>query len=1408
MTFAFRVFASSFVRAALPRRSPRWLGPVSALALILAMPTDAHAFKTRTHVVAANETIRDIEAHVSIDGNLRLIFEVNGQRFPVDITAMDAYQAIVDWPEYYRAGAIAPDSYPDTLTGQMLMHGDHSESILSLNKQVTGLDPARSEPWEPLSERRGPATFRAIDFATEMLRFWRADDWGATSPSEREQAFAFIMGYLSHGVGDSFAHTWVNELANGAWSFKDGEGTFGPLTEEVKHTAIEVMVDLLTPPALRPQAELVIRTPQRFLDAFYASRAFRAEDFGNPNGGFESWSDYYKNIDQFYGGPFYSYFNAQVAAPSALKRWSGFSQYLDFAEDANDSRWVNFGLDVAELHAEVHDKLTEAYPNVADQISFITGGMVDCHIGGLDPNQNAVEEFREVFDLIGQTNDRLETLTEKAKVVRRNYLLLNECTAQNLMRTTLPDWSVLSPDQNTDACADLVRQGWQDQTGGLGLYRGSIRPVKDGEVQVDNVEFLTKLKAAFLGGDAEDLFGNSFEWQFERPDRNGASFDHADTLEETSRHRSIGDNFKRVLNYLKGPGFSLQDLPEVVLPERAGEMSPRDRLHAACATARSGEFERCLNLALAPAREAWCKVEHVQCIKDYVPGCAKAACHAACSVPWPASEVLSCDDVCGQRDSNTCTDIVDGLFLCNPFTPCLPGHGTAISLCGLVDNKKNTCEELAIQEATVCGPEDFYCSTENLYDLVTGEGWGDEVLRPVRQACDLAEDTLAMVDCLKGEVGNTEAERDLNREVCVVDLCVKAGGIRSACQRDYDDIQTIHASFESIARSMSVIADNITQDPYAFVNFAFLKEDIADPVYRQQIATALASALSSLTPPPPGASDAVRRAYNETKEALEKFDELFSGGFIPEAEDALNDIANASTQVANYVRVLSATRVIPNVPGPTAIKVLRAMGPSFLKTFLPFFNTVQGMKLLPMNAEVDLHVLFEREELGMSLLPWNTSADYSAECDFAEGGILCDVMKSFDDPNCLNCDFPDPRFSQHGWVPGRGLVAFNKYDPSNPQRNVLTNLPIAATQEAYDAVYRKIFAIPEAVPIFAGFEDPDRLWTSEQATLSIDTDGSPLPTQGAGTLMVEGCGWREIKSPEFSTTEFGVLGSKLLVDVYLPIELASSSWVGDIQAFVNVPGVTWTAQLPPWRGFTGPGIKFGEWNTISFDVPDGVRDTLLNDHSRAQISFQGSWADCGYALHLDNLRFSGTLHEREIFHVRGSDTYSVVVPDVFSFDLYNDWTSSAARRQETENVVQGFAALALQVDGWTPIRSRLFSVSEIPAGAVTDALSLDLYIPGPQDARVYWMGDVQAAITCRNSSAPPGAYSFSEYLGYQSLALAFQGEYNSLVFDNLPAAALSRLRGQAAESQCYIELAVNSSKAGEYFLDNLGFVQP
>ncbi len=208
-----------------------------AAVTVLLASNSASAFKTKAHVVIANQ------ARAGLDARRGVLIEPFGYiRHHND----EVTRAIAAHPEYFRAGAIGPDGFPDLVAGQIWVHVDKSKQ--------------RSSTMEALGFDR----WRSID---NGMHLWRAAL--GYRGADRAQALAFAAGYLSHMGMDAFAHDYVNIYAGGAWDFGKGSGLFGSLSEEIKHLAVETYLDGHLKAS---RSQLRIKAPIAFLQQLYAGK--------------------------------------------------------------------------------------------------------------------------------------------------------------------------------------------------------------------------------------------------------------------------------------------------------------------------------------------------------------------------------------------------------------------------------------------------------------------------------------------------------------------------------------------------------------------------------------------------------------------------------------------------------------------------------------------------------------------------------------------------------------------------------------------------------------------------------------------------------------------------------------------------------------------------------------------------------------------------------------------------------------------------------------------------------------------------------------------------------------------------------------------------------------------------------
>lgn len=312
------------------------------LALTCLLSSTAHAFKLKTHVLIVNQVLQGLNG----DRFGGLSAAAAGNYLP------DVKQALQAHPEAYRAGALGPDVFPDMVAGQLWVHPNQG---------------AAGHNNEPFESRR-VEDWRSIDYGMYLLR--SAKEYNGNA-DERLKAIAFAYGYVAHMIGDGFAHSSVNEWAGGAWLLEEGGGTFGKLTEEIKHVAVEAMIDDMSPQ--HSDAELAIGIPRDFLHQVMTSPVMDGMRQAGPAGSF--------------GGPYYQ---ALSGARDLLRRLGDHHRWTD--QDL-----ASWGLNAIDLQ----QRILSAGSNVGNPI-------------------NDIEHF-------------FNTRADLFDAVLGRWLWLNECLAQNLL---------------------------------------------------------------------------------------------------------------------------------------------------------------------------------------------------------------------------------------------------------------------------------------------------------------------------------------------------------------------------------------------------------------------------------------------------------------------------------------------------------------------------------------------------------------------------------------------------------------------------------------------------------------------------------------------------------------------------------------------------------------------------------------------------------------------------------------------------------------------------------------------------------------------------------------------------------------------------------------------------------------
>jgi hypothetical protein len=845
-------------------------------------------------------------------------------------------------------------------------------------------------------------------------------------------------------------------------------------------------------------------------DAYYSSPTALGGDLNfNISNDPISFVNYYRNLDLFRGGVVELYFNAQIDFLPALKSWSRMAPLFDLAEDVNNNTVVQVLLSLIDLPTEIANELlygatVGVTQGVNDITSLATFGYLQCFpensIRVFGRQLSFTDSLREGLQWLGGMNERIAAHSERARVARYNWTRLSECIGESFAKAEAAPFDKNNPGVNTDPCADIVRAGWQDEGHPNGLYRGNIRPFTLlGKTFIDpaDAEFLMDLKGSFLGSNPDTIYEKIPEsWRGDAPYHTDQAY------EENNQHRSPGRNFERLLTYLRFPGTTLGDVGNVILPSSSSSgPSALDELNAVCADARNSGFEHCLDVATLPiaaaAREAVCLKDWAECSATAIGECVSEACDVACH----SVVGFNCNSACGQStgcqgwcDSNLCEDV--------GVTVCLPVAYQACSLmCQVVGDPHSSCLQDG-KDVAVCGAKEIKCSLDDIKKTLELEGFGNAILSPVRKVCDEVDEVRAFFACVKGDPNMSDADNMTARHKCIVKECNKAISEAGSnlppqlrgfnCEASYTQIENAWNEVQRVKDAWGSLITAALQNPETFVNVVFIQNDAAkDPAYKKTILDTAAAKRDALVknPPPSTASAQDKQLWQDQITALDAITAAANGAPTPMGLDAV--------RLGPALQAL-AQQPWPQVQGPTVKQIISDMGTDFNTSFTPVFNAVQGTKLTPMMSSTDIVGMFNTANVSTALLPSSFPATsdpfYSSICHTAPfTSIYCDVLSSFDDPNCKGPEcltgtkddnFVDyrvplsssnPAGPRNGWIPGRGIVAFNPFDATKTTQNVLTNFPLAATQETYDKLYTRVFRVrrPRPTPksLLAGVDD-------------------------------------------------------------------------------------------------------------------------------------------------------------------------------------------------------------------------------------------------------------------------------------------------------------------------------------------------
>ena len=223
---------------------------LSSLAVIFASTTQA--WEPTTHVylaeVALNEAIANhavtIYATDYVTG--KILRDANGNRMAIGTFEVDAniLNAIQSNRAAYIAGVCGPDAFPDLLTGQEMIHP--AGKVTPGQGRMHSSDPSLPDVNQDLNASNNPTGPEGPGPDKWLQHMYRSafssTESGDTSYVKPENQ-AFVMGYLAHAAGDTFAHTFINNYSG---------GPFNLVNNALKHVVMEKYLQWVTPALIDP----------------------------------------------------------------------------------------------------------------------------------------------------------------------------------------------------------------------------------------------------------------------------------------------------------------------------------------------------------------------------------------------------------------------------------------------------------------------------------------------------------------------------------------------------------------------------------------------------------------------------------------------------------------------------------------------------------------------------------------------------------------------------------------------------------------------------------------------------------------------------------------------------------------------------------------------------------------------------------------------------------------------------------------------------------------------------------------------------------------------------------------------------------------------------------------------------
>jgi len=161
------------------------------------VPPKAEAWKILSHVNSADIILLELQRSARQNGGQAKVTikipDGSGESYSYNLPS-EYQEAILSYPDAFRAGSMGPDIYPDLMTGQGYIHPLFDVEDKK-TKQV--LYQVSSGEWIPL-----------LCNSLNML---------PKNSAKRKEALSFTLGFMLHYCGDMFGHDFINSFAGGTY---------------------------------------------------------------------------------------------------------------------------------------------------------------------------------------------------------------------------------------------------------------------------------------------------------------------------------------------------------------------------------------------------------------------------------------------------------------------------------------------------------------------------------------------------------------------------------------------------------------------------------------------------------------------------------------------------------------------------------------------------------------------------------------------------------------------------------------------------------------------------------------------------------------------------------------------------------------------------------------------------------------------------------------------------------------------------------------------------------------------------------------------------------------------------------------------------------------------------------------